>query len=473
MTSSKSRRQASIGDDSLFHPPNHDERSSSRYFSSGLAEMEGDVQSSGNAKAIGLAGFHSTAMARHLTGISRRILLKEKVRNIGTGMQESAMDSEQTPLRAASTRDDNFPSTGKYHTMEALKSIVLGKAVSIFLFFIPLAICANYYGWDAVYVFWLNFFVMIPLASILGDFTEEVALHTNDTIGGLVNATFGNAVEVLVAIQAMLADEIRVVQASMLGSIFSNLLLVLGCCFFFGGIKYKEQSFNSTSATASMGLLALSSIAMVLPTPFAQYYDYQDEEVLIISRIAAVFLLFMYIQLLIFQLHTHKDIFDHKVVAPPQTTNTMEAVEETDEGDETEEGEEASISMKVALMGLLLTTLILTFFSDYLVGSISMFCQTSGISRTFVGIVLLPIVGNATEHITAVTVAMKNKMDLSMGGTIHKEFDPWRDFSFFASPQPCCSRRWFLHPDFSVCCPIDGLGGMGRRQTNVTEFSSL
>ena len=203
----------------------------------------------------------------------------------------------------------------------------------------------------------------------------------------MLNATFGNAVEVVVAIQALLANEIRVVQASMIGSIFSNLLLVLGCCFFFGGLKHKEQTFNATAATANMGLLALSSIALVLPTPFAEYYEVQDEHVLIISRFAAVFLLFMYIQLLVFQLHTHAEIFEDSENAEVDG----DADGGNAEGDGEEEEEEASIPMNAALIGLLCTTLSVTVFSDFLVESIDEFCEVSGISRTFVGLILLPI----------------------------------------------------------------------------------
>jgi Ca2+:H+ antiporter len=203
----------------------------------------------------------------------------------------------------------------------------------------------------------------------------------------LINATFGNAVEVVVAIQALLANEIRVVQSSMLGSIFSNLLLVLGGCFFFGGLKYPQQYFNATAATANMGLLALSAIALVLPTPFANYYDLGDESVLLISRFAAIFLMFMYLQLLVFQLHTHASVF---------------AVEDGDG-----EVELANLSFAVSILGLLVTTLLVTIFSEYLVDSIDGFTTASGISRTFVGIILLPIVGNAVEHITAITVARK------------------------------------------------------------------
>ena len=289
---------------------------------------------------------------------------------------------------------------------------------------------------------------MLPLASILGDFTEELALHTNQVVGGLINATFGNAVEVVVAIQAMNAGQIRVVQASMLGSVFSNLLLVLGCCFFFGkfrdnpvsaqyiyilfahcffiiiiiivvvvvvvvvtphtttltparsrlphqtpgGIKFKEQDFNATSAISNLSLLTLSSLALVLPTPFAAYYDIEDEHVLMVSRVAACFLLAMYVQLLIFQLFTHSYL-----------------VAEDDEEEEPEMG------FWTALFGLFFVTILVSIYSEFLVSSIDGFTESSGISKTFVGLIIIPVVGNAVEHITAVSVAMKNKMDLSMG----------------------------------------------------------
>eukprot|EP00934_Nitzschia_sp_Nitz4_P006964 Nitzschia sp. Nitz4//scaffold13_size275219//192445//193954//NITZ4_000895-RA/size275219-augustus-gene-0.238-mRNA-1//1//CDS//3329536077//6954//frame0 len=391
-----SKRQASVGEDGLLVPDHHSADLSFR-FSNYQTMPPAPASSPGlNGSSVGLgeaSTFRSKAMARHWMGNSRRSILQNSL----SRSERIASISETQPLQGGPSG-----TPGNFETLEALKSIIFGKYVSVLLILMPFAIWAHHAGWSATSVFWLNFFVMIPLASILGDFTEEAALHTNESIGGLLNATFGNAVEVVVGIQALLANEIRVVQASMIGSIFSNLLLVLGCCFFFGGLYYKEQTFNATAATANMGLLALSSIALVLPTPFAEYYNIQDEHVLIISRFAAVFLFFMYAQLLVFQLHTHKDIFDEKE-------------KEDDEDGEGEEKEEASISMLVALTGLLGTTLAVTVFSDYLVGSIDEFCESSGISRTFVGLIILPIVGNAVEHITAVTVAMKDKMDLSMG----------------------------------------------------------
>ena len=168
--------------------------------------------------------------------------------------------------------------------------------------------------------------------------------------------------------------------------------MVLGCCFFFGGIKHKEQSFNSVVATANMGLLGLSCIALILPTPFAHYYESDEESSLGISRIAAIALISMYLQLLFFQLHTHADLFQ-------------------DDG-----GDKADMPFWVSIMGLTALTGIITKLSDFLVESIDGFCTSSGFSRTFVGIIILPIVGNAVEHITAVSVATKNKMDLAMGG---------------------------------------------------------
>lgn len=310
-------------------------------------------------------------------------------------VQQQPVRSDLEKVNQDERNEDTIPPVNVKESIgAAIFGYVFGKGiVSAFLLAMPFALVAVYQQWSATWIFWLNFFVMIPLASILGDFTEEVALHTNQTIGGLINATFGNAVEVVVAVQALLANEIRVVQASMLGSIFSNLLLVLGCCFFFGGLRFKEQHFNATAATANMGLLALSSIALILPTPISEYYELHDPHVLIVSRLAAIFLLFMYIQLLYFQLKTHAHIFD----------------------DADAEQELATLPFWVACVGLLVVTLLVTLFSEYLVGSIEGFTQDSGISRTFVGIIILPIVGNAVEHVTAVTVAMKNKMDLAMG----------------------------------------------------------
>jgi len=276
--------------------------------------------------------------------------------------------------------------------ISVLSEMVFANYMNILLIFVPLAFIANHLSWSAQPVFWVNFLAMVPLACLLGDLTEEVALHTNQTIGGLINATFGNAVEVVVAIQALAADEYRIVQASMIGSIYSNLLLVLGCSFFFGGLKHKEQTFNHMVATANMSLLCLSSIAFVIPTPFTASYGVDTDDVLIMSRTVAIALILMYVQLLIFQLKTHRDDFDDE-----------------------EEEEKPEMSLKSAMLYLAMITILISILSGFLVGSIDGFCTSTGVSKTFVGLIILPVVGNAVEHMTAVRSAMNNKMDLAMG----------------------------------------------------------
>jgi len=322
----------------------------------------------------------NSSMMRSSTNIYQDAGAKSRV-----GIRKMQKMDRISSLRIIDTRPH------KKSFFAALSQMITGNKINLLLLALPLAYWSHHNGWSGMSVFIWNFIAMVPLAALLGAFTEELAAHTNQTIGGLINATFGNAVEVVVAIQALLAGEVRVVQASMIGSIFSNLLLVLGCCFFFGGLIYKEQHFQSMVATANMGLLGLSSIALILPTPFAEYYDLEEEESLGISRVAAVFLIVMYLQLLVFQLKTHADLI------------------------EDDEGEETEMSFGAAMAGLVGVTAIITKLSEYLVESIDGFCAESGMSRTFVGLIIIPIVGNAVEHATAVSVAMKDKMDLAMG----------------------------------------------------------
>lgn len=404
------------------------------FFQSSNMAGASEVGNMDDNASIGLTGtFRAAAMARRMVNMSRRNLLKQ---NQGASAKscfsavtaDSGTKSERAPLKKTpidETESINLPyggtdlsaGSGAAGVQESKREenewvnflmVWIGKPISLFLLFAPFAIAAHYQHWGSQWIFWLNFLTMVPLASILGDFTEEAALHTNDVVGGLLNASFGNAVEVVVAIQALMKDEIRVVQASMIGSIFSNLLLVLGCCFLFGGFVYKEQKFCGLNAMAGMGLLALSSIAFVLPTPFGEYYEIENEDVLAISRLSACFMLFSYVLLLIFQLFTHKDSFEAETSVQNDDSR----------GENDDDEEEATIPMWMALVGLGMTTGAVTIFSDFLVESIDEFCIVSGISRTFVGLIILPIVGNAVEHITAVSVAMKNKMDLALGVAI-------------------------------------------------------
>jgi len=315
--------------------------------------------------------------------------------------------------------------TVAYFDIDVFLHMIYSNRINILLLFVPLAFLANHLSFNPQPVFWINFFAMIPLACLLGDLTEEVALHTNQTIGGLINATFGNAVEVVVAVQALARDEFRVVQASMIGSIYSNLLLVLGCCFFFGGLRHKEQTFNHMVATANMGLLCLSSIAFVIPTPFSVNMDEDTDLVLRMSRTVAVALILMYIQLLIFQLWTHADFFKDE-----------------------DEGEEPEMSLMNALAYLTLVTIFISVLSGFLVGSIDGFSTATGISKTFVGLIILPVVGNAVEHMTAVRSAMNDKMNLAMGVAVGSS----TQISLFVAPLTVIIG-WFMDKPMTLKFP--------------------
>jgi len=298
------------------------------------------------------------------------------------------------------------------------------KFLNLIFFLVPVAWAAHEYEWGDAWVFCLNFLVMIPMASLLGDFTEEAADTVGETFGGLLNATFGNAVEVVVSIQALRLGQIRVVQSMLLGSVLSNLLLVLGSSFLLGGLKYHVQIFNKDAAQANSGLLLLSALALVVPTPLASYNDVSDQNVLTVSRITAVFLFAIYFQLLYFQLGSHKDFFDGEE-EDGGDEESLPAISESDRSishdfkkqpsAESMEGEHHPMSLPFALGGLALMTLLVSFFSDYLVDSIDGFTKEADLTDTFVGLILLPIVGNVVEHLTAVTMAIKNKMEISMG----------------------------------------------------------
>lgn len=309
--------------------------------------------------------------------------------------------------------DESSPLVGKFHRDESqesfhtaattdgaawisLKEMFTESKINILFVFLPLAYYSHAAKWNDGSVFILNFLAMVPLASMLGVFTEELAAHTNDVIGGLINATFGNAVEMVVAIQALLAEDYRVVQSSLIGSVFSNLLLVLGMCFFCGGMKFTEQTFVAQGAVASIALLGFSGLALLIPAQFDNTDGVDDEvqsqDVTSISRVAALLLICMYAQLLFFQLRSHAHLFD---------------------GDD---DVVALIPFHWALIGLVVITAIVTILSEYLVGSIDGFCDEFNLGRSFVGLIILPVVGNAVEHISAVSVAMKNKMDLALGG---------------------------------------------------------
>jgi Ca2+:H+ antiporter len=303
--------------------------------------------------------------------------------------------------------------------------------------------------WGAVPTFWLNFAGLVPLAKILGDATEELAAGLkNDMLAGLLNATFGNAVEVVIMVITLRAGMIQVVKATLLGSVLSNLLLVLGCSFFFGGIiahvnsgksqkggdegtatsalrsgdlpkerssegpltsthselefaAEKIQSFSVLSAMVNTSLLLLSCLSLSLVTVFQ--FELEEEEqreqrwtTLSVSRTCAVALMLSYIAYIFFQLVTHR-----------------EAMAEAEDGDGEED--QPTMSISTAIFVMFVVTIIVAWSSELLVNTLEEVVQTLHISSHFIGIILLPIVGNACEHVSAIRFAIQDKPGLSIG----------------------------------------------------------
>ncbi|CAK7264865.1 Vacuolar calcium ion transporter [Sporothrix epigloea] len=319
------------------------------------------------------------------------------------------------------------------HTLNITKATLYSSPVNVLLVFVPVGIVAGALGWGASAIFTLNFFAIIPLAAVLSFATEEISIRLGESLGGLLNATFGNAVELIVSIVALRQGQIEVVQSSMLGSILSNLLLVLGMCFLLGGIwnmrdqdnNPMEQSFATVTAQTSCSLMALSMASLIIPATLYNAIDNsadenaKDASILTLSRGTAVILLVLYVLFLWFQLRTHSNLFDPET-APSAFVNGLHSEEDTgvDDGTEAsaaEEEEEPHMSPWSAAGVLVVVTILVSVCAEYLVDSIDEIVASGKISKSFIGLILLPIVGNAAEHVTACVVATRNKMDLALG----------------------------------------------------------
>jgi len=379
-----------------------------------------------------------------------------------------------------------------WNDLTQLRSLIFGTKLNLLLLFVPFGFMSYYLHWTPTAIFFINFFAMIPVANILGDSTECLAEHLGEIIGGLLNATFGNAVEMVVMILALLKSKsyknegnylfadnmLVVVQCSLIGSVFSNSLLVLGCSFLAHGMKHKESTFNTAVTSANVSLLLVSGFAMLLPTPYAaaqnaggqndcstsdsQYSCVTDDQ-LLVSRAAACLLLAMYGCLLLFVLYTHKHIVDPEfnkqknideqksiemAATPRQHKNQFKNVEQiepsddfqtkdsklptvvlkehSDSSEHNEENnddnnesngdndDELQMSLVGSLSLLLVSTILVSLLSEYLVDALEPMSEELGMSEAFIGIILLPIIGNAVEHITSIRMALKNKMDISL-----------------------------------------------------------
>ena len=266
---------------------------------------------------------------------------------------------------------------------------------------LPIAIYFNYQH-NLTMAFLFSMIAIMPLAFLMGKGTEEIALRTGEAIGGFLNATFGNAAELMIvglAIYAASKDPeivdtmVTVTQASLIGSILGNTLLVLGLAMLWGGIKHKEQSFNSDAIQMNGSLLLLAIVAFIIPSAL-HHSGGTSGDVENISRYAAIVLLIIYSFALLFQLKTHSDVF------------ATEASHGTHE--------DPSMTNRDAWTLLLLATVLVGWMAHILVHSLEAAVNEWGMPELFIGVILLPFFGNAAEHFTAVIVAGKDKMDLSI-----------------------------------------------------------
>ncbi|KAI9457564.1 calcium proton exchanger [Boletus coccyginus] len=321
----------------------------------------------------------------------------------------------------------------------------------------------------------VSFLAIVPLAKLLAFATDELSLRVGQTLAGLMNATLGNAVELIISIIALTKCELDIVQASLIGSILSNLLLVLGMCFFAGGLRFSEQGFGLIAAQMNSSLLTISVIAVLLPGAFimalseSSGFDQTSVEksILDMSHGVSIILLFIYVSYLFFQLISHKNLYQDdseeilvskkygenqnpfrfrksrygKRPAESQHTDTVtsplpqgnfsgtevgtdhasrpasdpESADAVATAQPEEETEEPQMSVPVSVVLLVVVTVVVAVTAEFLVDSISGLTETGVISKGFVGVILLPIVGNAAEHLTAVIVSVKDKLTLSLG----------------------------------------------------------
>jgi Ca2+:H+ antiporter len=260
------------------------------------------------------------------------------------------------------------------------------------LVLVPAAIGLEVAGAPDLAIFATSALAILPLAGMIGRATEQLALHTGPRLGGLINATFGNVTELIIAVLLILDDKTEIVKASLTGSILGNLLLVLGISFLVGGLKHQEQHYNANAASVHSTSLVLAVTGLLMPTLFALSAD--KENLLqreVVSGVVAAVLITLYLAALAFTLVTHEHLF--------RTPS---------------EGEAAAWSRRRAIVTLLIATGFVALMAEFLVGSLEPALDTLGLSEFFVGLIVIPIIGNAAEHSSAVLFAWRNKVDVTL-----------------------------------------------------------
>jgi Ca2+:H+ antiporter len=274
------------------------------------------------------------------------------------------------------------------------------------LVFIPIAIAAEKLEWGALTVFVLSAIAIVPLAIWLSTATEEIAVVLGPAIGGLLNAVFGNATELIIALVALKEGLVDIVKASITGSIIANLLLVMGLSMLLGGLRYKEQDFQPMVARVNGSTMTLAVVAIVLPATVITTSNVVEQSAINkLSIFVAIVLIAVYAFTLLFSLKTHSYLYDVSVVELEGNVSQDEAGEQ---------GEHGKPNLWFWIGILLVATIGIAFVSEIFVGAVEEATKGLGLTPLFTGVILLPLVGGAAEYVTAVRVAIKNNMDLSV-----------------------------------------------------------
>lgn len=305
------------------------------------------------------------------------------------------------------------PSAGESHDKSVQSRSWLKPSLDWLLIFVPIAFILRFVPGleNPTALFICSCLAIIPLAGWMGRATEHLAEHLGQGVGGLLNATFGNAAELIIALFALSKGLTGVVKASITGSIIGNILLVLGLSFLTGGLKHQKQTFNRTAASISATALTLAAIALIIPSIFHIAAEQVPVELggwtpvreQNLSLAIAIVLILTYALTLLFTLVTHKSLFaGHGSHEEGTAAATAHAAHE-------------SWSIKKSVGVLVLATVFVALVSEFLVGAVEGARETLGLTEVFVGVIIVAIIGNAAEHSSAILLAMRNKMDITIG----------------------------------------------------------
>jgi Ca2+:H+ antiporter len=295
-------------------------------------------------------------------------------------------------------------STATGHVVSEVQRTTLSKflrsPINWLLLFIPLTIALEHLAHvSAPVLFFMAAVSIIPIAALIVRATEQIAHRTGDAIGGLLNATFGNAPELIIALVALKAGYLDMVRASLVGAILANLLLALGVGFLMGGLRFHEQRFNPTAARAYSSMMFLAAVSMTVPSSFSRIFApnevIRQEQLLNVG--IAIMLLVAYGLYILFSLRTHSSAFA-----------SLDTEEDTGHHEEL-------WSVPRAVISLVVASVMAAWMSEILVGAAEATGKALGMSQVFIGIVFVAVVGGAAESGSAVAMARKNKMDLSVG----------------------------------------------------------